>query len=202
MTTLPITYEAAIEGEALTFARERITHFQSGDFCNLGCPVTHPDAGRRLLRRILQHWALSSAESMLQLTELATAGWDEADIAARGLIQEFHNRGEAVPAYLATYNDRLLSGFVPIRPRGQKKATNFLLDFFLVYLIVELTEKFGLKPRRNQLGKKRRASSCSIIANAAAQTGLHRGSEGAIQKIFDRLEPIVHRIDLPRIVRN
>jgi len=71
--------------------------------------------------------------------------------------------------------------FRPARAAGRRPAT-FLRDFFLVYLIVELTEKFGLKPRRNQLGKKRRASACSIAAIAAAQTGLHRGGEGAMQK--------------------
>jgi hypothetical protein len=154
--TLPVTYQAATETQALTFARERITHFQSGDFCNLGCPVTHPDAGRRLLRRMIGHYAMSSAPAMLTAAEMASE-WDEADIALRELILEFTNRHEPLPAFLATHNARILAGYVPPCPRSRKKATNFLLDFFLVYLIVELTEKFGLKPR---LGRQRDGAGC------------------------------------------
>ena len=126
--TLPVTYQAVIETQALTFAHETIAHFQSGDFCNLGCPITHPDAGRRLLRRMINHYAMSSAPAMLTAAELASQ-WDEADIALRELILEFNNRHEPLPAFLATHNAKILAGYVSPRPRGRKKASNLPARF-------------------------------------------------------------------------
>jgi hypothetical protein len=201
MMTLPATYHEVIGAEALAFARQWIARMREGDFLNLGCAPLHPDAGRRLLRRLIKHYALHDAASMLQIAEIA-AYWDDADIALRELIQEFHNRHQPLPAYLVTYNDRIIAGYAPTRPRGRKKASNFLQDFCLVYLIVELTGKFGLSARRYQYGKRRRESACSIVATAAAEAGLHRGAEAAVQKLWDRFEPIVVRAGLAEIIRN
>jgi hypothetical protein len=199
--TLPVTYHEVIEAEALGFARQWIAQMCEGDFLNLGCAPLHPDAGRRLLRRLIKHYALHDAPSMLQIVEIADQ-WDEADIALRELIQEFHNQYQPLPAYLVTYNDRIIAGYTPIRPRGRKKASHFLQDFVLAYLIVELHERFGLKPTRYRWGKKGRLSACSIIATAAAESGLHRGSEASIEKIWQRFEPIVVRAGLAEIIRN
>ena len=196
-----MTYEEANAAAALAFARQRIALFSDGDFANLGCAPLHPDAGRRLVRRLIQHYALLDAASMLEITEMARY-WDEADIALRDLIHEFINRQQPLPAHLAAYNGRIVVGYVPTRPRGRKKASNLLQDFAFVYLIVELGEKFGLKPTRYQTGKKSHASACSIVAQAAAEAGLHRGAEGAIQKIWERFEAIVVRIGMAEIIRN
>jgi hypothetical protein len=201
MTQLPATYVKAVEVEALAFARDWIARMREGDFIDLGCAPLSPEAGRRLLRRLIQHYALLDARSMLAITEIAEH-WDDAHIAICDLILDFNNRHEPMPVFLENYNARIIAGHVSARPRGRKKATNFLQDFCLVYLIVELMGKFGLAARRYQYGKKRRESACSIVATAAAESGLHRGAEAAVQKLWDRFEPIVVRAGLAEIIRN
>jgi hypothetical protein len=198
---LPATYHELIEAQALAHARQRMARMLEGDFLELGCPPLHPDGGRRLVHRLIQQYALTDAPSMLAITQLAEC-WDEADQALRDLILEYTNRGAPLPAFLATFNARILKGYSPGHARARKKVTNFLQDFALVYLIVELRVLFGLNPTRYQAGKKRRASCCSIIAQAAAEAGLHRGAEGALQKLWERFEPIVTRIDMEQIIRN
>jgi hypothetical protein len=199
-TNLPATYAEANEAAARAFARERIAAGSEGDFCNLGCSALDPAAGRRLARRLLQHCALLNAGSMLSIVELA-AVWEEADMAMRELIQEFHNRGEALPAYLAHYNDKILAGFVPSRQRGPKKVGQFVQNFILAFVILELREKFGIRPTRSRDGYKLRASGCSIVAAAAAEAGLSRGAEAAFEKIWQHYAPIFDRIDAAVIAR-
>jgi hypothetical protein len=117
---LPPDYWEAVEAGALVVARDFIGRMKEGDFLNLGCAPLHPDAGRRLLRRLIQRYALNDSSAMLQVTEIAEQ-WDDAHIAICELIHEFHNRGKPLPAYLATYNDRIIAGYVPAKPQGRKR---------------------------------------------------------------------------------
>jgi hypothetical protein len=200
LPTLPATFDEANEAAARAFARDRIAAATENDIYNLGCSAADPEGGHRLVRRLLQHCALSNAGSMLWVVEIA-AEYDEADIALRELIQEFHNRGEALPAYLAHYNDRILAGFVPSRPRGPKKAGHLLQDVILAFIVLELREKFGIRPTRSRDGNKRRASGCSIIAVLATDAGLRRGAETAFEKVWQHYAPIFDRADVAAIAR-
>jgi hypothetical protein len=203
--TLPATYQGAIESQALAFAIDWLgIRRQEGvdNFLNLDCAPLDPEAGHRLVRRLLQHCAMGDDRAMSTITELARV-WDEADIAMRNLIIELNANHQPLPVFLEAYNARIVAGFVTKRARGRKKATHFLQDFVLALLIVLVRAKFpGFKETRYQGGKKLRASYCSIVAGAAAAVGLNRGDEGAIQQIWRRWQPIIDRAGLEQIIVN
>jgi hypothetical protein len=186
--TLPVTL---VEAEALEFARDWIARGREGDFLGLGYSPLHPDAGRAFLRRMIRQYALGPDRQMLTIIDCARAGWDDADLVLRDLILEYTNRGEPLPAFLATYNAEIVTGRIIPRPRGRKRAANLLQDISIVTLVLELIERFGLKPTRYQAGSKRRPSACSVAAGAMAESGLHRGDERAIQQIWLRYAPAV-----------
>jgi hypothetical protein len=196
--SLPPTF---IEADALAIARDFIARAMEGDFINLGCSALHPDAGRRLVRRLMGHYALSSSNAMLTVVELAEQ-WDDAHIAVCELIHEFHNSGERLPAYLATYNDRIIAGYVPAKPRGRKKASNLLQNFIFAYLIVLLQNRCGLLPTRSPAAKQLKPCGCSVAAQVAAEAGLYRGDYEAMKKIWQQFKPIAERIGMAEIVGN
>jgi hypothetical protein len=184
-------FHGALEAEARAYTRQFIANVKEGDFIGLGCELTHPDAGHRLLRRLMSQWsAHSSATQMFILVEVALAGWEDAQIVCRDLILEYTNRGEPLPSFLAYYNAKILAGDIALHPPGQDKADNIMLDMVAVTLVMELVA-MGLKEHRYQLGRKRRASACSIVAEEMAEAGLHRGGEEAVWKIWKRYRPAV-----------
>jgi len=205
MMILPTTYAEATEAQALAFAINWLAvRKQEGveNFLNLNCAPLHPEAGRRLLRRLLQHCAMGDDKAMSGITELARV-WDDADIAMRGLIIELNAIHRPLPVFLEAYNARIAAGFVTKKPRGRKKATHFLQDFILALLVVLVRARFpGFKETRYQGGKKLRASYCSIVAAAAVAVGLNRGDEGAIQQIWRHWQPIIDRAGLEQIIVN
>jgi hypothetical protein len=182
---------AEIEGEALAFAREWVVRANEGDFFGLGCAPLHPDAGRLLLRRLIKGAALGNPFMMADLVECAEGGWDDAGIALRELIAEFVNRNEPLPAVLAAYNIKLLDPRRAPRTPGRKHGAQHLQDIAVVTLVMELIEQFHLRPTRNQDGRKRRSSACSIASRALTEAGLHRGGEEAMHRIWKRYAPRV-----------
>jgi hypothetical protein len=186
MTNLPANYFEALESEARAYTKQFIATAKQGDFDGLGCELTHPDAGHRLLRRLMSQWvAHSSAMQEFMLVEVALAGWEDAQIVCRDLILEYTNRHEPLPSFLAYYNAKVLAGHVAPRPRGSQKADNILIDMLIVTVVMELVAR-GLQEHRRQLGRKRHASACSIVADAIAEAGLHRGGEEAVWAIWKR----------------
>jgi hypothetical protein len=184
-------FHEAREAAARAYAREFIANVKQGEFIGLGCELTHPDAGHRLLRRLMSQWsAHSSAMQQFMLVEVALAGWKDAEIVCNDLIDEYTNRHEPLPSFLAYYNAKVRRGYVAPRPPGQDKADNIMLDMLAVTLVMELVA-MGLKEHRNQVGRKRRASACSIVAEEMAAAGLHRGGEEAVWKIWKRYRPAV-----------
>jgi hypothetical protein len=187
MTKLPATY---IEAEALAFTRDRIARMQTGDFIELGVAPLDPRAGRAFWRRLLKDHALSGSPQMFDVKHAAMAGDVDADAVCRDLIDDFTNRHEPLPAYLADYNAHLVKGLLPRRHRARKKASNLLQDIVFVATIMELLARFPtLKATRDQKQKARPA--CSIVAIVAAEAGLHRGGEMAMVKIWRRYKDAV-----------
>src|SRR5262249_24982040 len=151
---------------------------------NVGYKTFHPEAGRAFLRKMMKQAAVLKEAVMLELMDFARAGWDDADIALRELILEYTNRGEALPALLATYNAEIITGRArPARLPARQPAAYFIQDIFIVMLITELVAQFNLKPTRFGV---RRASASSIVADALIEAGLHRGGEKAVEKVWRR----------------
>ena len=184
-------FHEALEAEARAYTRQFIANVKQGDFIGLGCELTHPDAGHRFLRRLMSLWSVhSNATQTFMLVEAALAGWEDAQIVCRDLILEYTNRHEPLPSFLAYYNAKVHTGNLTPRSHGPQRADSVMLDVLAVTLVMELVA-MGLKEHRYQLGRKRRASACSIVAEEMAAAGLHRGGEEAIWKIWKRYRPAV-----------
>jgi hypothetical protein len=184
VTSLPATI---VEAEALSYTRAWAARADAGDFLGLGCSILDPECGPRFLRRLMRTCWENSARAQLLLIELARAGWDEADDLLRELILEFINRGEPLPAFLATYNAWVVTGSrTAPRPRGRKKSTNVMQDVAVVVLVVELVECFNLRPTRNAVSS--RPSACSVAARVVRPMG-----EEAVNKVWRKYGPIITR---------
>jgi hypothetical protein len=186
MIQLPATYHGAIEIEAKSFARQWLARMrEEGDFIGLGHAPLDPMTGRALSRRVLKSFALTGDTQMFYLTEAASVGDTDAHLVCVELITECTNRGEALPAFLANYNAKIVHGTLPQRLRARKKATNLVQDIVFCALIMELMARFSLRPTRDQKYRTR-LSACSVVADVARDLSLHRGGERAIQKIWGR----------------
>lgn len=183
--TLPATYE---EAAALVRAKECLRLIGEGDFFDPGYGAFNPEAGRVLLRRIMRSFADLDGAATLALINFAKAGWDDADLAIRQLITERLDRGEPLGSFLSAYNAEILNGYTVRAPRGSKPATNIVADMAIVCVMLELINRFGLKPTRIS---RRRPSAASVTAQALAETGLHRGGEDAVTKVWQRYGPQV-----------
>jgi hypothetical protein len=157
-----------------------------GDFLGLGCSALDPEAGQRFLRRLMRMSWESSSHAQLLLVDLARAGWDDADAVLRDVILEITNRGEPMPAFLASYNAWIVTGGRAPRTRGRKKTSNVFEDIVICVLVVELVVRFGLRPTRNLYAP--RESACSIAAKVVRPM-----SEMAATKIWHRYGPAVVR---------
>jgi hypothetical protein len=176
---------------ALAFARQFIASMQEGEFMGLGCTAVHPDAGHRVCRYIMKKYAerddVFGAGAMLRMMDYARAGWDDADIALREMIADHNRRHEPLPPFLETYNAEIVLGLDP-QARGQPgtpRAANLVQDLIFMVLMMELCDRFGLKPTTFYYAA-RLPSATSVAARAAAESGLHRGGADAMAKIWQR----------------
>jgi hypothetical protein len=186
MTQLPETYHGAVEAEAKSFACQWLARMrEEGDFIGLGHAPLDPMTGRALSRRVLKSFALTSDIQMFYVTEAASAGDFDAHLVCRELITECINRGEALPAFLANYNAKIVHDTLPQWRRARKKATNLIQDIVFCTLIMELMARFNLAATRDQKYRAR-PSACSVVADVAQDLSLHRGGERAMQKIWGR----------------
>jgi hypothetical protein len=182
---LPATFE---EGRALAFAREWLTVARAVNFLNVGDPF-NDDAMHALVRRSLKNLAAWHPRNAARVVQFALAGIEEADQALKDLISETNARREPLPHALATYADILGNQGSPKyrRPEGRQRG-NFLANFVIVCLMLELQRHFGLPIKRRT---SRRPSCCSVGSQALIEIGLNRGSEDAMWKIWRDYGPPV-----------
>jgi len=178
--------------QGLATAREGISRMlEPMDSCGGildGIAPLQPGGGRIMLRQLLKRFAFWNPLNLSQLCVWARNGWDDADLALRELIAEFAEHGVPMPATLSAYSLELIqpNRVLPAPARGRKKATQLLQDICITVLVILLVEEHGLTPTRRQ---KSRPSACSVVAEALAEKGIHRGSEAAINKVWERCSP-------------
>jgi hypothetical protein len=185
-----------VEAETRLLARRLIAGLRNVDLFNTGRSVFDPQAGPAFLQTMMKKIALMTPEGMLWIVDCARAGWNDADAALRQLILDFANRGEALPAFLATYAAEIVAGRTARAPAGRAPVAYFVQDMFIVILIAELVARFGLKATRN-VTARRHPSAASIVADAMAEAGLHRGAEKAINVVWGRYGRYATRAAVP-----
>jgi hypothetical protein len=190
---LPATFA---EAEMRLFARRFIADFLDADLFNTGRGSFDPQAGPTWLHNMMKLTALATPEGMLWIIDCARAGWHDADAALRQLVLDFANRGEPLPAFLATYAAEVVTGRTARAPAGRARVAYFIQDMFIVILIAELVARFNLKATRSAAAR-RHPSAASIAADAMAEAGLHRGAEKAVNKIWQRYGKAATRAQVP-----
>ena len=185
MTKLPTKL---VYYEALQFTVDRLTRAREGGFIGTDHAPLDPMAGHIVARRWCRFCAEAHPQGAEHVIDLAvTHGERSAHEALVELIDEKTDRNEPLGAVLGAYSIRLRSR--PFVAHRGPARTTLVEDVVYSMLIVELVERFGLTPVRYQDRKHQRPSACSILAEAAAQVGLHRGGEDAFRKIWKRTAP-------------
>jgi hypothetical protein len=182
---LPATLE---EAQALMFARDWLAAIRAADFLQLGDPFTD-DALHALVRRTFKNLAEWHPRNAARVLRLALHGAEDAHAALADLIAERTERDEPLGPTLATYANILANDGrpKPRRPEGRQRG-NFLANFVIVVLLIDMKRRLGLPLRTMSL---RRPSLCSIVAQVLAELGLSRGGEEAIWKIWAAYGPPV-----------
>jgi hypothetical protein len=192
--TLPVPV-TSIEDEALTYAREWLARMREGDFIG-GLPPWHEDTGHAMARRFLMAYALAHPFNLDHVVQYAMDGQRDAAHVVYELIAHYRHNRIAMPVTLEAYEMRRSNPRVqrPPSPPARKKAKQMVQDAIICTLIMELIERFpGLRPTRSQISTKKHRphSYCSIASVALTESGMHRGSEMAVQKVWQRIGPSV-----------
>jgi hypothetical protein len=177
-----------IEAEALAFAAEFLARGHEGD--GLGPPPADPAAGHAFMRQLFRAICDWGPQAMNAVVELAERhGESAAHEALLDLRDERIERNEPLGAVLGAYVIALRTR--PFRPHRGWSRTNVLQDLMLVVLMLELVERFGLKPTRSQVGnlESKPPSAASIAASAAAAANMNRGSEKAFHQLWLKYSP-------------
>ena len=119
------------------------------------------------------------------VVEAAVHGCRHSNAALIEVIAEKTNRNEPLGTVLGGYAIRALNPDIP-RDRGKSRWSNVIQNVFIGLLILALIQRFPpMRATRSQIGRKLQPSACSIVGDVLAELGLHRGNEGAIEKIWD-----------------
>nr|WP_224741164.1 hypothetical protein [Bradyrhizobium sp. 2S1]MCK7667573.1 hypothetical protein [Bradyrhizobium sp. 2S1] len=189
---LPATFAEAeaevLKANALAYAREsvRTVREERVSFCGMQLSWFEKSESQRFARERMKEMACSEL-GMMDLCNLARAGWGLADEAARELILRYKHRKEDMPPTLEAYNMEIVDPRRAYqRLPSKKKADNVLRDLAVTAIIGDVCAKFRLKPTRQRDSKQDRPSGCSIVALALQEEQLGIG-ESAVVEIWRRL---------------
>jgi len=182
---LPVSY---LEAAAMAFARDWIAAARKANFLELGDPF-NTDAMHTLVRRAVANLADMHERNAARLADLALAGAEDAIEGLKDLIAERHARGLPLGMALGTFDTIIKDRPATVRRPRSHPPGNFLANFIIVCLLMELLRQFpALSLRRSS---RFRPSACSIVSVALTEAGLSRGGEEAIRKIWERYGPPV-----------
>lgn len=174
--------------EAVAFAREFLATLKDGSipWGNAQVSPLTKAGSRAFVRETIKNSARHSPQTIMLMVAYARAGWDLFHEAARDLLLECNNRGEAPPTYLGAYQMDILAGFKPTT--GNQKADRFTRNIVIASAVDRVVRRFNLKPTgRGAIGG---SSACAIVSRAwnkeIKQPAL---SYKAIESIWLELKP-------------
>jgi hypothetical protein len=176
--------ETLEEAEAKQFARAFIARMREPGVFDSGHDAFDPEGilewVRELIRRAFKSHPLWEA----RILDYAVHGSTAAHEVLTELIAE-KGSNEPLGPTLATYNNMLLTNSKPHHCHGKSRVDNLMADIVIAVLVLQLKERFGLRPTRKSAW---RPCGCSVVAEVLAERGLHRGDWEAIQKIWNRYQ--------------
>ena len=148
------------EAEINQYALDWLRAVRSGE----GDPFSDA-APHEVIQRMLKDIANSGERNAAFVVKMAVAEIEDAHEALADLISERNARGEPLGMALGTYVNMLsVSGPPRARLPEGRRRDNFVADYVIVRLLVDLMARFDLKLRRGPTSK--RPSAYSIVADA------------------------------------
>jgi hypothetical protein len=190
MTKLPATLG---EPEVLAHARANVRMIRDEKISWLGLPLSWFEKSDR--RQGVKQWLkmnmAADPNRLLDLDQLARAGWGLAHEVMCELIVEYQHNNIEMPPALKTYNQLVAraAGDSQHRQRktGGKQLADFLLrDIAVIFCVGDVCWKFGIPPTRNPASKREHLSGCKAVAMALAEEGLAFISEPGVVDIWRR----------------
>jgi hypothetical protein len=173
------------EAEIRQDAKEFLRRMRSGE----GDPFD-ADAPHEWTRAYYKAIAASGERNPTFVADAARAGMADAHEALADLISERNSRGEPPGMALGSYIDSVFNrgGPAPVRLPEGRTQENFVADLAVVFLLIYLQRKHGLKLRRNPASKH--PSACSIAADVLREAGVWAwGGEERVRKVWERHGP-------------
>ena len=140
-----------------------------------------------------------SGDGLVNIAELARAGWGLAHEAMCDMIREhLHNNKQMSPT-LAAYSILISDPQYRCRRTGGKQLADFLLrDIAILFCVGDVCWKFGIPPTRQLLSKREGLSGCKVVARAMADEKI-KGSltEPNIVRVWTRY----HHLAFPRGIK-
>jgi hypothetical protein len=193
MAALP-TYEdakaALLAADALAYACERVRMVRDEKITFFGLELSWFEKTdcRALVREMMKRGAQQPL-AMMDLANMARAGWDLADEAMRELIIEYQHNKLDMPPTLEAYNMEITDPRRRVRHdgvKGRKTADNVLRDITTTALIGDVCRTFSLTPTRSRLSKRKRPSGCGIVAQALREEHVTSIEDEAVIRIWAR----------------
>jgi hypothetical protein len=164
---------AVLKAGAVAYARElvRMIRDQQISFCGLRLSWFEKPDSQRLAGWLAKQMA-ETPQGMVDLCNLARAGWGLADEAARELIQDYKHRRryEDMPPSLLAYDQEITGPRRAYRRlSSQKKEDHFLCDLAITCVVGAVCVNTGLKATRQRASKpskRDRFSACRVTAEA------------------------------------
>src|SRR5437588_5774917 len=148
MTKLPATYFAAIESDALAYAKRLVVWYRDKQWFSPHS-VLSQEAAHALTKQHLKQRALEHPNHMLCIKKAAEAGYEDAREALLELVNDYIHRnraGEMSPS-LGDFQMQWNKDLIPKRP-ARDKVSNSMRNIIIVWMVSEVCTIFGLKPTR------------------------------------------------------
>ena len=183
------TYSQAIVLEAREATDRLVDQFkQHALFANDSLstlPALHKDAGHELIQKMIKGIinAVGANDNDVQMWLIRLAnfhGVEDAHVILLEWIRDYHQKGQPLPTYLATYDDVLRDDFVS--RTGSPRSKNIAADIAICCLVFNLTQSpycFHARSRH-----RHKPSASSIVAEALADAGISRGGADGILNVW------------------
>jgi hypothetical protein len=193
MTNLAATYFAAVEPDALAYAKKLVAWYRDK------LSALSPESAHAFARQHLKQRAREHHDHMMRIKKAAEQGDADAREALLELCNEYENKGEGKPTPLGDFQMQWNKGLIP-RRRARQKVSNSMRDIVIAMMVSEVHVKFGLPPTRRSA---RHCSCCSIIAIALASElprGTIKPGEKAVETIWNEWSPLTVPFSALRII--
>lgn len=190
---LATRHDGGLKDKALSAARLLVQrNLEPGEFIDGAVHVAPlaPESARPLALAMLRRYARVSVWTLSEVIHWAYEGVDEAHLVLGEIAVDHVERGEPVPNILKGYVVEQYHSRTAGRP-GRDRAKFFAQDICIAMLVLWLTELLPLRATRSGRSSAR-PSACSVMAEALSEVGIHRGGEGAVQKIWMKYRDLAH----------